>query len=131
MWCEFLQRNKFLSSLYAGEVPKLLNVRMAEIKLSDDGRKFTVFFNMPRFADIPPSKWISLGYNTVFVELAFVDITEIMIKSSGGKYRGNIEIQKNEDGKFEVCISGTVEINLTADFGIVKEVTGYISETPE
>ncbi|MBP3950152.1 Imm50 family immunity protein [Bacillus suaedae] len=125
MWYKVLDGNKFISNLY-DEIPQLINVRIEAIKIEEEGRKISINFNMPKFADNPPRKWSDLNYNTVFVELDFFDAQDLTIKSNKDKYRGNINVELDEAGKFEVNISGSVDMKLKADHGMIQSVSGYI-----
>lgn len=125
MWHKFLERNQFISSLYR-EVPKLVDVRIVAIKITDDGRRVTINFNMPKFADNAPSKWHNSGYNTVFVELDFFDVQEFNVSYFKENMKGTINIEKDEEYKFKVHISGSVNMNLVADIGMIQSVSGYI-----
>jgi hypothetical protein len=130
MWHKVLERNQFISSLYQ-EVPKLINVRIVAIKITDEGRRVSINFNMPMFADNAPSKWHNSGYNTVFVELDFFDVQEFNVSYCKENLRGTINIEKNEEDKFKVDISGSVNMNLVADIGIIQSVSGYIDNLHE
>jgi hypothetical protein len=125
MWTDYLERNTFIKSLYS-TIPDLINVRIESIKVIEEGRKVTLNFIMPIFADKPPAKWTGLGYNTVFVELDFFDIQELALKAQKDKLSGDISIQKNLDGKLVVEASGSVKLNLIADCGMIQSVSGYI-----
>ncbi|MED1790081.1 Imm50 family immunity protein [Brevibacillus laterosporus] len=127
MWYENLEGNKFIENLYT-KVPVLINVRIIAIKVTDEGRRITINFNMPRFADNPPTKWMDSGYNTVFVELDFFDVLESTISFTRESLRGNIIIEKSDEGKLKVVISGTVNMNLVAEVGMIQSVSGYIDE---
>ncbi|MDM5186430.1 Imm50 family immunity protein [Bacillus sp. DX4.1] len=125
MWYSDLEGNRFISNLY-NEAPSLLDVRIVAVKIEDEGKKISINFNMPKFADNPPKKWKDLNYNTVFVQLDFFDIQELTLKSSNDKYRGDINIELDKNGKFNINISGSVCMNLKADYGIIQSVSGYI-----
>lgn len=125
MWYSNLEGNRFISNLY-NEAPSLLDVRIVAVKIEDEGKKISINFNIPKFADKPPKKWKDLNYNTVFVQLDFFDIQELTLKSSNDKYRGDINIELDKDGKFNINISGSVCMNLKADYGIIQSVSGYI-----
>ena len=128
MWYESLEKNLFIKNLYS-EIPELNNVRIDAIRMVDEGRKITLNFIMPFYADKPPVKWAGLGYNAVFVELDFFDAQELCLKSNKDKFKGNISIEKNEEGKFIVDISGSFEMKLVADYGMIQSVSGYIDST--
>ncbi|MBD5798655.1 hypothetical protein BHU24_23950 [Bacillus pseudomycoides] len=125
MWYSNLEGNRFISNLY-NEAPSLLDVRIVAVKIEDEGKKISINFNMPKFADNPPKKWKDLNYNTVFVQLDFFDVQELTLKSSNDKYRGDINIELDKDGNFNINISGSVCMNIKADYGIIQSVSGYI-----
>ncbi|ENQ3105773.1 hypothetical protein ACEOWJ_001760 [Bacillus cereus] len=125
MWHSDLEGNRFILNLYK-EAPSLLDVRIVAVKIEDEGKKVSINFNMPKFADNPPKKWEQLNYNTVFVQLDFFDIQELTLKSSNDKYRGDIHIELDKDEKFNINISGSVCMNFKADYGIIQSVSGYI-----
>lgn len=130
MWHKVLERNQFISSLYQ-EVPKLINVRIVAIKITDEGRRVSINFNMPKFADNAPSKWHNSGYNTVFIELDFFDVEEFSVSYCKENLRGTINIEKNEEDKLNVVISGFVNMNLVAHIGMIQAVSGYIDNFQE
>lgn len=125
MWCELLERNKFILNLYSC-IPQLINVRIVAVRIEE--QKVSIHFNMPNFADKPPTKWKDLGYNTVYVELDFFDIKEITLKTNTGVLKGDINIEKNEDKNLKISISGDVYLELIADVGIIQSVSGYIDK---
>jgi len=125
MWHKLLERNDFISNLYH-EIPKLINVRIIAIKITDEGRRVTIDINMPKFADNPPAKWRNSGYNTVFVELDFFDVQEFNLSYNKGDLRGNIIIEKIEQDKLKVHVSGIVNLEFLADVGMIQSVSGYI-----
>src|SRR5699024_12716099 len=63
---------------------------------SNEGRKVTIEFDMPFYAENPPKKWMNLGFNSILVEVDFFDIHEIDLQSIESKYRADIEIYKDE-----------------------------------
>ncbi|UTR13952.1 immunity 50 family protein [Salipaludibacillus sp. LMS25] len=130
MWYNFLERSKFISNLY-DDVPDLNNVRIAAIKITDEGRRVSIHFNMPKFGDNPPSKWNNSRYNTVFVELDFFDIKDLSVSYCKENLRGNINIQKNEESGLKVSISGSVNVTFLADIGMIQSVSGYIDTVEE
>lgn len=123
MWHEHLVENKFLSTLYS-EVPRLRNVCIHEVKVCEEGRKVTIRFDMPYYADNPPDKWKRSGYNTVHIEIDFFDIHEIALKSVERVYVGDIEI-KSQDSGLVVCITGSLDLLAKVDVGVIKGVRAY------
>lgn len=130
MWHKFLEKNQFISNLYH-VVPGLINVRIVAINITDEGRRVSINFNMPKFADNVPSKWSNLGYNTIFVELDFFDVQELNVSYCKESMKGTVNIEKNDEDKFKVNISGVVNMNLVADIGMIQSVSGYIDNLQE
>ncbi|MES5918928.1 hypothetical protein QCI44_12870 [Bacillus cereus group sp. RP37] len=53
MWYINLEGSRFISNLY-NEAPSLSDVRIVAVKIEDEGKKISVNFNIPKFADNPP-----------------------------------------------------------------------------
>ncbi|OAS14699.1 Imm50 family immunity protein [Paenibacillus oryzisoli] len=124
MWYEVLERNNFLVGLYE-QVPKLKDVRIAEVNIHDEGRVVAVKFDMPYYAEKPPKKWVELGDNTVAVRIDLSAIQEITLNSGSYDYKANIEIFKDEADLIVVKITGTVNVLIKAESGFIQSVTGY------
>ncbi|MCB2343327.1 Imm50 family immunity protein [Clostridium estertheticum] len=127
MWNDILDNNTFIKNLYK-QVPELLDVRIAEIKLLDEGDKVTIVLDLPKYAENPPKKWNGLGYNTVVVEIDFFDIKEVYINSLKRGFKGNVEITLNPDKTISVIITGSVEARITAEAGLIQAVRGYCNK---
>ncbi|MCM3138649.1 Imm50 family immunity protein [Bacillus safensis] len=126
MWFEKLEENFFLKSLYK-EVPNLENIRIEGIHIKEEGRKVTLHFDMPYYAENPPKKWGQLGYNSISLEVDIFDIHSLEIKTSSDTYRGNIEINKNDQDLIEITITGEVTATIKGDVGLIQSVNGYIN----
>lgn len=74
MWYENLEGNCFFLKTLYKEVPKLENIRIEGIYIKEEGRKATLHFDMPFYADHPPEKWTELGYNSISLEIDVFDI---------------------------------------------------------
>src|SRR5690625_3747180 len=85
MWQQQLDNHTFISQLY-NEIPELINVRILNIKIDDEGDKVSIAFVMPKYADNPPQKWELLHYHSILVELNFYDINKLSFTSSLKKY---------------------------------------------
>ncbi|MFD4707215.1 Imm50 family immunity protein [Gottfriedia sp. NPDC058432] len=125
MWYLSLENNLFLTNLY-NEVPELKNIKIENINIVDGGRKVTLCFDMPIYAENPPQKWVNLGNNTVWVELDFFDISELEIKSMKTLEKCDIEI-KYVENSFIINITGTVDASMIAEYGYIQKVEGYIN----
>lgn len=124
MWYSHLDKITFLLNLYT-EVPQLLNVCIEKLEIREGGDRVTLLFDMPRFPDRQPEKWVAMGYNTACVELDFFEIKEILVKSITNKFNGNITITKDKDDIITVNVTGSIEVKIKAGFGMVQSVKGY------
>ncbi|RHW43428.1 hypothetical protein D1B31_01850 [Neobacillus notoginsengisoli] len=125
MWNDYFSDDKFISMIYSN-VPPLKNLRIEKIEISREGDRITIGFDLPMFPDKPPKKWLEKGYSTAFIEIDFFDIKEVNIQSNESSYRGDIEINKdNEADIFTVRIIGTVKTSIKAGVGIIQSVKGY------
>src|SRR5690625_5788952 len=93
MWHKHLDENYFISKLY-DEVPGLINTRILNIEIEDEGERLTVLFMMPKYADNPPKKGRVSPYNRVRVKLGFYGIEELSITYNSKEFLAG-EIQKD------------------------------------
>ncbi len=126
MWHKVLKRNHFLVNLY-DQVPELNDVRIAEIKVYDEGRIVSIQFDMPYFADHPPAKWVEQGNNTVSVRVDFSAIQEFQLHSGTLDYKGTIRIAQDDLDIINVQITGTLNVLIKAESALVQSITGYVS----
>ncbi|MCY8232243.1 Imm50 family immunity protein [Priestia endophytica] len=127
MWHKELKHSEFLTTLYE-EVPELSQISIEYVEIKDEGRRISLGFTMPRFADYPPLKWKQSGYNAVFVEADFFDIKEMQISYRNEKLKGTIYMKGTEEQYHHVWISGSVNLNLVAEVGLIQKISGYIDE---
>ncbi|AKF31540.1 Imm50 family immunity protein [Bacillus velezensis] len=127
MWYTKIEESRFLNSLY-NEVPNLENVRIEGIYIKEEGRKVTLHFDMPFYAENPPKKWANLGYNSIALQVDFFDIHSLEMKTTSDTYRGNIEINNDEEGLLEINVTGEITAKIKADAGFIQSINGYINE---
>lgn len=128
MWYDCLDNNKFLTTLYQS-VPKLTNVEIVKVSMSDGGFNITVLFVMPSTPDFLPKKWREKEYNSVMVKLDFFAISKLNICTDSNEYVGNIEIERTEDELIAIKISGNIEAQFQAEGGLIQSVEGFISSS--
>ncbi|MFC1894877.1 Imm50 family immunity protein [Candidatus Dependentiae bacterium] len=125
MWHEALSENYFIKKLY-DKVPELHNVFIHDIHFEHEGEYLFVRFNLPRYADNPPKKWMGGNYNYIIVEVGFFYIESIDIKMiSKGYFNGNIDISLDEDNFVHLNIEGSIRIHIKAKAGNIQKVTAY------
>src|SRR5690625_6292466 len=115
MWHKHLDNNYFISQLY-DEVPELINTEILHIQINREGEKLTIKFLMPKYADNPPKKWKLLDNNSVVVELDFYGVEELSLTYNSKEFlSGDIKIESNDNGLFDVNISGTVDVSFKSN----------------
>jgi len=122
MWYNFLHKTEYLHKLY-NEIPSLNDVRIASITIWDEGNRIKIIFDMPRYADFPPTKWE--GCNTAVVEVDFTSIAKLELNTISNTYRGDISINKNSEGLLEINIKGNLTLNAIADSGFIQHINAY------
>src|SRR5690625_1019051 len=127
MWHKVINENKFISLLY-DEVPELINVNIINVKLEDQGRKVSLLFVMPEYADHPPKKWHRLKYNSIVVELNFFDVNDLSFTSTNKDLSGDISIESNDHNTLNTHLSVTLTLNLKASGRLIQKMEGYIDE---
>lgn len=126
MWYNSLINNKFLISLYK-QIPDLKDVRIEKIEIEEEGEKVAIIFDMPRFADNIPLKWLQSGNDTVTVELNFWNIHNLKMYANNLKWKGSIKIENNKGG-LRFLLEGNVHCEFWAEVGMIQKVTSYIQE---
>ncbi|MGG5773670.1 Imm50 family immunity protein [Bacillus sp. X2(2017)] len=115
-----------MNSLY-NRIPQLENVRIEGIYIKEEGRKVTLHFDMPFYAENIPKKWSNLGYNSIALQVDFFDIHSLEMKTSSDTYRGNIDINKDEKGLLDINVTGEIRAKIKAEYGFIQSINGYIN----
>lgn len=127
MWYVDLDRNFVLQKLY-DDVPELTKIEIGAIKLENAGRRISIHFELPVYANHPPQNWIDSGYNTVYVIMNFVDIQELSVHSQQPPYHGDITINFDKENLLDIQVHGTVEMSFKAADGMIQEISGYMKD---
>ncbi|MDE5778059.1 MAG: immunity 50 family protein [Lachnospiraceae bacterium] len=124
MWLDFLDKNRFLLSLY-NEIPDLKKVEILQFRIDCDRNNVELVFVMPRYGDNPPEKWKEKNCNLVLVEIDFVAIKNLKFKLNCSNYIGDIDIFVDEKGLVNLSIKGDINVSLLAELGFIQKVEGY------
>ena len=124
MWSDYLQKNRFLISLY-DNMPILNNVRITQFRVSCDGNRVELVFDMPIYANNQPRKWEEHKCDTVIVQIDFESIENLDFKLKCTNYIGDIDIYVDKNKKLNLNIRGDIEVNLLAELGFIQKVEGY------
>ncbi|ULO08510.1 hypothetical protein H1230_06800 [Paenibacillus sp. 19GGS1-52] len=132
MWADELDEHQqiFLESLF-DTVPQLNSVSIIELKI-EYGDSVSIRFDLPEYAENPPQKWTSQGYNTVQIQLDFSEVINIDIQlnrsSNINKLINNIEIYKDKEEIINIKLDGSFKGIITAKYGFIQSIQGYINE---
>lgn len=126
MWYDNLDKNKFLISLY-NNVPDLNNVKIQELTFSREKDLIKLIFDMPKFADNIPKKWLNTGSNTISVELNFWNIQNLKMNFNNLLCRANIKIT-NDNEKLRVILDGDMNCEFFSEYGMIQRIEAYIEE---
>ena len=124
MWSDCLNKNMFLVSLY-DEMPLLKNVRITQFRVSCDGNRVELVFDMPVYAYNPPKKWQEHNCNVVIVQIDFGVIKKLDFNLESTRFIGDIDIYFDENELINLKIRGDIEVNLLAEIAFVQKVEGY------
>lgn len=122
MWIEYFQKNHFLKSLYK-DSPNIESVRIASFSLEDDGLAASIIFDVKGLPNSLPKKWEGRGYNTIQLELKFVDLKKVTTSIDITKDVSNITFTQT-DGLVMKTV-GHFNIDLHSDIAYVSNVTAY------
>ncbi|WP_322536079.1 Imm50 family immunity protein [Bacillus altitudinis] len=76
-----INRSCYEKKILYKELSKLENIRIEGIFIKEEGRKATLKFDMPFYADSQPVKWADSGYNSISLEIDIFDIHYLEIKT--------------------------------------------------
>nr|WP_316720013.1 Imm50 family immunity protein [Terrisporobacter petrolearius] len=85
-----------------------------------------MFFDLQKYADNPPQKWIQSKYNTVVVNIDLFGIHEInMSYKPTNVDKSNIRICIDENSYINVKITGQFNATIRAVVGMIQTISGY------
>ena len=126
MWIENLENPETVKSIFKDEIPELRRTIIKEIALHQNGSTLNAIFDISEFPKNPPSKWKLNGYNTVSIELLFVEIDNLKITNWNAINRCVIEFRKREDF-YDVKFAGDIMADFKCRWIRVQTISGYIN----
>ena len=128
MWYDLLDNNIYITKLY-NKVPNLVDIKINEMNILEEGDKVRIVFDLSSYADNPPKKWIQSEYNTTVVEIDLFEIQEInMFSMSKNIYKSDINIWRDNDNYISVDIKGRFNESIKAIVGMIQSISGYCNQ---
>lgn len=128
MWYDLLDNNIYITKLY-NKVPNLVDIKINEMNILEEGDKVRIVFDLSSCADNPPKKWIQSEYNTTVVEIDLFEIQEInMFSMSKNIYKSDINIWRDNDNYINVDIKGRFNVSIKAIVGMIQSISGYCNQ---
>ena len=128
MWYDLLDNNIYITKLY-NKVPNLVDIKINEMNILEEGDKVRIVFDLSSYADNPPKKWIQSEYNTTVVEIYLFEIQEInMFSMSKNIYKSDINIWRDNDNYINVDIKGRFNVSIKAIVGMIQSISGYCNQ---
>lgn len=102
MWQEKVINPQIIRSLFKDEDLSLERIVMGGIQFITGGTLICIMsYDLEKYLENPPAKWIARGCNTVQMQLSFIQSTVRRAELSGSNALGTLSIQVVETG-FEV-----------------------------
>ena len=128
MWYDLLDNNIYITKLY-NKVPNLVDIKINEMNILEEGDKVRIVFDLSSYADNPSKKWIQSEYNTTVVEIDLFEIQEInMFSMSKNIYKSDINIWRDNDNYINVDIKGRFNVSIKAIVGMIQSISGYCNQ---
>ena len=128
MWYDLLDNNIYITKLY-NKVPNLVDIKINEMNILEEGDKVRIVFDLSSYADNHPKKWIQSEYNTTVVEIDLFEIQEInMFSMSKNIYKSDINIWRDNDNYINVDIKGRFNVSIKAIVGMIQSISGYCNQ---
>lgn len=126
LWYTLAENSHVISDLYT-EVPLLQDVELVEVGLTENGVQMSLKVVLPRFPDKPPRKWIESGYNTVQIQIDFLELEEAKISHWSTRNHVNAQIEVIANGQITLNIASlSCSIQAKARFFRISKIVGYL-----
>lgn len=130
-WTNLLGNKQPVESMYS-TAPPLAEVRLHEVRQHQDGPRISMRIDLNAFPDKPPKKWIAGKLNRAQLTLVLIDVQSFQMNGWGLNNVGDLKLVESENGVNLQFISPSAQIECSARFLEVEEISGYFdSETAE
>jgi Immunity protein 50 len=125
-WYQLAENPQTLSDIYT-DVPPLQEVDLIEVILIENGTQMSLKIILSRFPDKPPRKWVESGYNTIQIQIDFLELEEVKISHWSTRNHVNAQIETITGGQIMLNVASlSCNIQAKARSFRVSKVVGYL-----
>lgn len=121
MWIEYISNTTFFKRLFE-DIPDLKNVYISKLSIENYNEKIKLSFILSRKIDYLPKKWEEHGFNALYVEIDFYDVSNFSMELDKHE-KSNIDIVLCEE-KIKVSISGGMKVEFISEASYLQKVEG-------
>ena len=123
-WYNYVESIESLKSIYGEDIPSLKEIKVKEIIFYQDGPRIVSKIDLPVLPKSLPVKWKAKGYNTISIELQFIEISKLSFIDWKLINRCSVEILKKSE-ILHVTFSGDITLNLECKWLHVNSISAY------
>ena len=123
-WIDHLNNKLPIKSIYS-LAPSLVNVRLHEVRLHQDGPRVSLRLDLNEFPDNPPRKWVAGKFNRAQLTLVLIGIDDFQMTGWNLNNIGELMIDGCSVGIHLKFSGPCLGINCTAQFVEVEKISGY------
>lgn len=126
-WTDLLIDKKQINSIYGDELPSLERTDLHEVIFHRDGPKITLRFNLDKYPNNPPKKWVMQEFNTAQVQLTLLDVKDVTLSGwVGTNYIVDIHVEKC-NSLISLCVKNDIfSLKIKSGFIEVTSISAYI-----
>lgn len=123
-WTNHLGNKLPVESIYS-KAPSLVEVRLHEVRLHQDGPRISLRIDLNEFPDNPPQKWIVGKFNRAQLTLVLIDINDFRMTGWCLNNIGDLTLNDCDAGTNLKFTGKALRIDCTAKFLEVEKISGY------
>jgi|688.fasta_scaffold288525_2 hypothetical protein len=123
-WIDYLGNKLAVDSVYSA-APSLVDVRLHEVRLHQDGPRVSLRLDLNDFPDNPPRKWVVGKFNRTQLTLVLIDISDFQMTGWSLNNIGDLTFDKCNVGIRVKFAGPSLRIECTARFIEVEKISGY------
>jgi len=125
-WLNLVQNPESIKNIYSSP-PLLKGVRIKSIELRQDGPLLFMRLDLPEYPSKPPIKWEKEGFNTVSLELEFIEISGLRIENWLNDNVADIVIKGTKDALCVETVNGNVIVSFSASSLFLMKTSAYMN----
>lgn len=123
-WLNLVQNPEPIKNIYSN-TPLLTGVRIKSLELRQDGPLLIMRIDLPEYPSNPPIKWEKEGFDTVSLDLEFIEISDLRIENWLKDNVTDIIIKGTKDALSVETENGNVIVTFTASSLFIMKTSAY------